>query len=112
MGAEQTLLSDLHGRDVELLGDLVEHPELCDQRCDCGSARLDLCLVATIAAKEAEIAKLQAKLDNTETEKKLAHSEAVSRAEKERDELAFALKSKDNELQLQAATIKNDYDLA
>lgn len=62
------------------------------------------------AAKDAEIVKLQSKLDSSETEKKLALTEAVRRLEKERDELANRLESKDTEQKLLASSLKEKYD--
>ena len=57
-----------------------------------------------IAKREREVASLTAKLEalvqQTETEKKLAITEAVNRLEKERDELAHKLTNKDTEKQL------------
>src|SRR3989338_1251431 len=52
------------------------------------------------ASKNTEIAKLTAKIEATETEKKLAVTEAVNKIEKERDTLAGELKNKDAEKQL------------
>ncbi|MCC6767659.1 MAG: DUF2130 domain-containing protein [Bacteroidia bacterium] len=49
------------------------------------------------ASKETEIAVLKTRIENAETEKKLALTEAVQKIEKQRDELAYHLKNKDNE---------------
>lgn len=62
------------------------------------------------ATKDAEIARLQAAIQNAETEKRLALSEAVNKVEKERDELANNLKSKDTETQLLASNLKDKYE--
>lgn len=62
------------------------------------------------AEKDAEIAKLQAKIEASETEKKLAVTEAVNRAEKERDELANILRSKDTEQKLLESSLKERYE--
>lgn len=67
-------------------------------------------LQAEAASKDAEIAKLQAKLESTETEKKLALTEAVNKLEKERDELANKLESKDTEQKLLASNLKDKYE--
>lgn len=64
----------------------------------------------TQAVKDAEIAKLQAKLDATDTEKKLALNVAVSELEKERDELANKLQSKDTETKLLESSLKDKYE--
>ena len=68
-------------------------------------------LQTTVSQKEAENAKLQAKLDAIETEKKLAVTEAVGKIEKERDELANKLKSKDTEKQLLESSLKSEYEI-
>ncbi len=61
------------------------------------------------AQKEAEIAKLQARIESAETEKKLALNEAVTKVEKERDELRHELKTKDTESQLLESNLKDKY---
>jgi hypothetical protein len=62
------------------------------------------------AQKDAELAELKARLQATETEKKLAVTEAVTIVEKERDELASVLKGKDTELQLLGTSLKDKYE--
>ena len=64
-------------------------------------------LQADIAKKDAELARLQSKLDNAETEKKLELNEAVSKVEKERDGLANELKTKDTETKLLESSLKD-----
>ena len=73
-------------------------------------AKKDAALAQLKSDKEAEIAKLIAKLENNDTEKKLALSEAVNRVEKQRDELANELKSKDTEKQLLESSLKDKYE--
>jgi hypothetical protein len=68
-------------------------------------------LQADAAKKDAEIAKLQARIEATNTEHKLAVSEAVNKVEKERDELSGALKSKDTEQQLLESSLKNEFEI-
>ena len=63
------------------------------------------------ARKEAEIAKLKASIESAEIEKKLAVTEAVNKVEKERDELAGELKSKDTEKQLLESSLKEKFEL-
>ncbi len=62
------------------------------------------------AVKDAELARLQSKLENTETEKKLALTEAVNKVEKERDTLANELKTRDTEKQLLESSLKDKYE--
>lgn len=63
------------------------------------------------AEKDGEIARLQAKLDSAETERKLAVTEALSKIERERDELANKLTNKDTETQLLESSLKDKYTL-
>jgi len=62
-----------------------------------------------LAKKEAEIADLRAQLTATTTEKQLAVTEAVARIEKERDQLANELRSKDTEKQLLESSLKEKF---
>ena len=73
-------------------------------------AKKDALIAELKANKDAEIAKLQAKLESTETEKKLALTEAVSKLEKERDELANKLESKDTQTKLLESSLKDKYE--
>ena len=63
-------------------------------------SKKDIELSEKIAAKEAEIASIKAKLENAELQKQLSVSEAVQKIEKERDTLANNLRSKETEAQL------------
>lgn len=62
------------------------------------------------AAKDAEIATLRTQISSAEVEKKLALTEAVGRIEKERDELAYKLQSKDTEKQLAEASLRREFE--
>lgn len=62
------------------------------------------------ADKDADIAKLQSKIAATETEQKLAITEAVSKIEKERDELAGKLQINHTEKQLLEISLKDKYE--
>lgn len=64
-------------------------------------------LESSEADKNAEIAKLQAKLEASDTDKKLAVTEAVSKAEKERDELSAKLGSSATEKELAVSKAVN-----
>lgn len=59
--------------------------------------------------KEAEIAALQAKLASSNTEKRLELTEAVNKIERQRDELASALKNKDIEKQLLESSLRDKF---
>jgi hypothetical protein len=65
---------------------------------------------ADAAKKDIELAELKAKLHSTETEKKLAVTEAVNAVEKERDDLANKLESKNVEKQLLESSLKDKYE--
>lgn len=68
-------------------------------------------LVAELRAeKAAEIAKLQSKIESAETEKKLALNEAVTRVEKERDELKMKLTAEEAEKQRIELSLKDKYE--
>lgn len=67
-------------------------------------------LQAEAARKDAVIAKLQSKLEATETEKKLALTEAVRKLEKERDELANKLENKDTQSKLLESSLREKYE--
>ena len=66
-------------------------------------------LQSDVAKKDAEIAKLQTKIDTSETEKKLALTQAVSELEKERDSLNNKLESKDSEQKLLESSLKEKF---
>ncbi len=63
-------------------------------------AKSDTELAEKLAKKETEIAEMKSKIENAETKKKLAVSEATKEIEKERDSLANELDSKETEKQL------------
>ncbi len=85
--AEEKTKSDLRTKFVQLQKELAEQS----------------------AGKDAEIAKLQAEVNASETEKKLALTEAVNELEKERDALASKLESKDTEQQLLEKSLEEKY---
>jgi len=66
-------------------------------------------LQTDLAKKEAELAEAKSKINNAELEKKLAVNEAINKIEKERDELAGELKSKDAEKQLCETALKEKH---
>ena len=59
--------------------------------------------------KDAELSGMESKISKAELEKKLAVTEAVNEIEKERDELAGELKSKDTEKQLLETALKEKF---
>lgn len=69
--------------------------------------------MATVSRKDAEIAELKAKIETAtkmgETEKKLAVSEAVTKLEKERDQLVNDLRAKEAEQKLLETSLKEKF---
>ena len=72
-------------------------------------AQKDAELSRKLTQKETELLQLKAKLDNIEVEKKLAVTEATQKVEKERDELANAVKLKDTEKELLEKSLSEKY---
>ncbi|MBP9132110.1 DUF2130 domain-containing protein [Candidatus Saccharibacteria bacterium] len=62
------------------------------------------------SSKDNEITKLQARVSASETEKKLALTEAVNKIEKERDALASKLENKATESKLLESSLKDKYE--
>jgi hypothetical protein len=73
-------------------------------------AKQDKDIAELKSAKDAEIAKLNSLIDAAETNKKLALTEAVGKLEKERDDLAHKLESKDSEQKLLASSLRDKYE--
>jgi hypothetical protein len=69
----------------------------------------ELTLKENLNQKESEITKLKAKFDNVEVEKKLAVNEAIQKVEKERDNLANDLKTKELEKQNLESSLKQQF---
>lgn len=72
-------------------------------------AKTDTELAQKIADKEKEIADLNSKIKNAESDQKLAVSDAIKSIEKERDNLANELKVKETETQLLEKSIKEQF---
>lgn len=66
-------------------------------------------LTQKLAQKESEITQIKAKIDNAEIEKKLAVKEAVQEIEKERDNLANDVKTKELEKQNLENSLKQQF---
>lgn len=62
-----------------------------------------------LGKKEAELAEMKSKINKAEVEKKLSVTEAVKQIEKERDDLANNLKSKETEKQLLEKSLLEKY---
>lgn len=72
-------------------------------------AENDRSLAEQLAKKEAELAEMKSKIDKSEIEKKLSVTEAVKKIEKERDDLANDLKSKETEKQLLEKSLQEKF---
>lgn len=72
-------------------------------------AQKEIELSQKLSQKDNELSQLKSKLEITEVEKKLAVTEATQKIEKERDELANTVKSKDTEKQLLENTLKEKF---
>lgn len=72
-------------------------------------AEKDRNLAEELGKKEAELAELKSKLDKAEVEQKLSVAEAVKKIEKERDDLANDLKSKETEKQLLEKSLQEKF---
>jgi hypothetical protein len=100
-------------RDHEFEKELHQREEMLkkdkDNAIKLAEANVTNTLQKDLAKKDAELAEIKSKVSNVELEKKLAVTEAVNRIEKERDELAGELKSKDTEKQLLETTLKERY---
>lgn len=73
-------------------------------------ARMTQQLQQSVAQKNAEIQQLKARIDADEVSRKLAITEAVALAEKERDELKNSLKQAELEKQLAERSLKERYE--
>lgn len=101
--AKSELQADIAKRDTEIAELKAEKDALLAQTLaekEAEITKIQAKLESAEAGKDAEIAKLQAKLEAANTDKKLALTEAVSKIEKERDDLAGELKIKETEKQL------------
>jgi len=100
-------------RDHEFEKELHQREEMLkkdkDNAVKLAEANVTNTLQKDLAKKDAELAEIKSKVSNVELEKKLAVTEAVNKIEKERDELAGELKSKDTEKQLLETTLKERY---
>lgn len=72
-------------------------------------AEKDRNLAEELGKKEAELAEMRSKLEKAEVEQKLSVAEAVKKIEKERDNLANDLKSKETEKQLLEKSLQEKF---
>lgn len=72
-------------------------------------AKNEIELSQKLAQKENELLQLRSKIDNAEVEKKLAVNEATRKVEKERDDLANAIRIKETQTELQKKSLAEKY---
>jgi len=101
-------------RDKEFEDTLHERLELAEQskKTEIALAEANLAkgLQAEASKKDSTIAELKAKLDATETEKKLAVQEALGKVEKERDKLSADLQMAGTKAELESKSLKQLYE--
>lgn len=104
------LQADIAKRDAEIAELKAEKDALLAQTLaekEAEITKIQAKLESSGADKDAEIAKLQAKLEAADTDKRLAVTEAVSKVEKERDELSAKLESSATEKELAVSKAVN-----
>ena len=104
---EMTLQAKL--KDQELLDKVKSLEQEKQSAAQLAEANAKNTSQADIARRDAEIAELRAQLQATATEKQLAVTEAVTRVERERDQLVSELKNKDTEKQLLEANLRDKF---
>lgn len=96
--------------EAELHQRLAMAEELKAAEIEIAEAKVAEKLKAKVAEKENEIQRLAAELTNTETVKKLAVTEALSKVEKERDEFKYEVELAKKELEVLETTLKDKYE--
>ena len=100
-------------RDHQFLEELQQREELLKKEKDSAiklaEERAKNELKTDLAAKELQLAELKAKLQSAQMEKTLAITQAVTKIEKERDDLATSLKIKDIEKAQIESSLKEKY---
>jgi len=101
-------------RDSEFEQQLYERLELAEKdkrnAVELAKEKVGSKMQKAVAVKDAEIQELKANLDANEVAQKLAITEAVSKVEKERDELKNGLKQAELEKQLAEKSLKEKYE--
>lgn len=96
--------------ETELHQRLALAEEAKEMEIELAEAKVSKKLEAKVAEKENEIQRLAAELNNTETQKKLAVSEALSKVEKERDDFKHAVERVELEKQMVESALKDKYE--
>lgn len=107
---EQKTRSEMQKAVADLQTQLAELKASQAAELAAANAQKELVASHIESSKAAEIAELKARLAATETEKKLAITEAVTRIEKERDAVANELKAKEIEQRLLQSSLKETFE--
>ena len=103
-------------RDHEFKQDLRERLEIAEkdkeQAVELAEKKAENELRAGLAEKDKEVARLTARIESFETEKKLALSEASSKADEERNKLASRLERADGEKKLLVSSLNEKHAAA
>jgi hypothetical protein len=107
--AEQEKESAVKLAEANLRNDLQEQLAKKDKELTEIKAQKDAELSLRLTQKDMELLQLKTKHENIEVEKKLAVTEATQKVEKERDELANAVKHKNTEKELLEKSLTEKY---
>jgi len=107
--AEKEKVSAVQLAESKLKNTLQEELAKKDKELAELKAEKDRNLAEELGKKEAELAEMKSKLDKAEVEQKLSVTEAVKKIEKERDNLANDLKSKETEKQLLEKSLQEKF---
>ena len=103
---KNSLVEDIAKRDAEI-ADLTARATARIKELE---SEKELAAMKLVAKKDAEFAELRAKLHALEAEQQLKLRDAVNQVERQRDELASELKTKDVEAQLKHSSLKEKYE--
>jgi hypothetical protein len=101
--------SALKLKEAELKGDFQEQLSQKQREIDALKEKSKTDLIEELSKKDKELLGLQSKLNNADTQKELAISNAVNGIEKERDQLKSDLKLKDSEKELLEKSLKEQF---
>lgn len=104
--AKNSLVADIAKRDAEI-ADLTARATAKIKELE---SQKELDSIKIAAQKDAEFAQLRAQLQALEAEQQLKLRDAVNRIERQRDELASELKTKDVEAQLKQSSLKEKFE--
>ena len=101
--------SALKLQEAELKNDFQEQLAQKQSEIDLLKQKSKSDLIEQLSKKDSKIKDLESTITQSETERKLALSNAIKDIEKERDQLANDLKAKDTEMELNKKSIQEDF---